>query len=48
MEKGRLPIEAHQFDYTYHDSCYLGRYKDIIQEPHNVLHAAGGRINVPW
>jgi Fe-S oxidoreductase/nitrate reductase gamma subunit len=42
---GRLAIEAQQFDYTYHDSCYLGRYKDIIQEPRNVLHAAGGRIN---
>jgi Fe-S oxidoreductase/nitrate reductase gamma subunit len=42
---GSLAIEAQQFDYTYHDSCYLGRYKGIIQEPRNVLHAAGGRIN---
>ena len=45
INNGGLPIEAHQFDYTYHDSCYLGRYKDIIQQPRNVLHAAGGRIN---
>jgi len=45
INNGSLSIEAHQFDYTYHDSCYLGRYKDIIQQPRNVLHAAGGRIN---
>lgn len=45
LKKGSLPLEAHQFDYTYHDSCYLGRYKDIVQEPRDVLHAAGGRIN---
>ena len=42
---GTLSIEAHQFDYTYHDSCYLGRYKDIVTQPRSVLHAAGGRIN---
>jgi Fe-S oxidoreductase len=45
IQAGGLSLEPHQFDYTYHDSCYLGRYKDIIQEPRNVLHAAGGRIN---
>ena len=45
MREGRLPLAAHQFDYTYHDSCYLGRYQDIIQQPRNILHAAGGRIN---
>ena len=45
IRDGRLQLEPHQFDYTYHDSCYLGRYKDITQEPRNVLHVAGGRIN---
>lgn len=44
IDSGALPMEPHQFDYTYHDSCYLGRYKDITREPRNVLHAAGGRI----
>ena len=44
IDRGALPMEPHQFDYTYHDSCYLGRYKDIVREPRNVLHAAGGRI----
>jgi len=45
VKKGSLPLEAQQFDYTYHDSCYLGRYKDIFEQPRDVLHAAGGRIN---
>jgi Fe-S oxidoreductase/nitrate reductase gamma subunit len=45
IRNGRLPLQARQFDYTYHDSCYLGRYKDIFEQPRDVLHAAGGRIN---
>ena len=45
MRQGRLPIEAQRFDYTYHDSCYLGRYKDIVEQPRKVLNAAGGRIS---
>jgi Fe-S oxidoreductase/nitrate reductase gamma subunit len=43
--EGKLALDPHQFDYTYHDSCYLGRYKDILEQPRNVLHVAGGRIN---
>jgi Fe-S oxidoreductase len=31
-------------DCTYHDSCYLGRYKDIIAVPRAILAAAGWRI----
>jgi len=45
IKNGALPIETRQFEYTYHDSCYLGRYQDILQEPRSVLQAAGGRIN---
>jgi len=45
MKGGSLRIEAQQFDYTYHDSCYLGRYKDVIQEPRDLMGAAGGRIS---
>jgi Fe-S oxidoreductase/nitrate reductase gamma subunit len=45
VSSNALAIEADGFDYTYHDSCYLGRYKDIYQEPRNVLQVAGGRVN---
>ena len=30
---------------TYHDSCYLGRYRDIVNEPRIVLTALGGQIS---
>ena len=45
MENGRLPLDAKPFDYTYHDSCYIGRYQDLFREPRDVLKAAGGRIS---
>ncbi|MGE0156992.1 MAG: heterodisulfide reductase-related iron-sulfur binding cluster [Geobacter sp.] len=31
-------------DCTYHDSCYLGRYKDIVAEPRAILAAAGCQV----
>ena len=44
INNNRLNIKPSAFDFTYHDSCYLGRYKDIIAQPRAVLKAAGGRI----
>jgi Fe-S oxidoreductase/nitrate reductase gamma subunit len=40
----KLKLKSQEFDCTYHDSCYLGRYMDILDEPRAVLEAAGGRI----
>ncbi len=44
LRKGKLQLKAEAFDCTYHDSCYLGRYNDIFEEPRALVQAAGGRI----
>ncbi len=30
---------------TYHDSCYLGRYNDVLESPRNLLAEAAGAAN---
>jgi len=44
ISQGTLHLKPQSFDCTYHDSCYIGRYQGIIQEPRSVLSAAGGSI----
>ncbi|MCX6034846.1 MAG: (Fe-S)-binding protein, partial [Chloroflexi bacterium] len=44
INQGALHLKPKSFDCTYHVSCYIGRYKGIIQEPRSVLRAAGGSI----
>jgi Fe-S oxidoreductase/nitrate reductase gamma subunit len=44
ISQGKLHLKPQSFDFTYHDSCYIARYKGITREPRNVLSAAGGNL----
>jgi Fe-S oxidoreductase/nitrate reductase gamma subunit len=44
MADRRLKLRPQPFNFTYHDSCYLARYMDVIDQPRGVLKAAGGNI----
>jgi Fe-S oxidoreductase len=42
--QGKLALRPENFQFTYHDSCYLGRYLGIFDEPRAILEACGGSI----
>jgi Fe-S oxidoreductase/nitrate reductase gamma subunit len=44
IDEKRIGIKSVPFEFTYHDSCYIGRYMDIFSQPRNVLGQAGGRL----
>ena len=44
LDADRLRLDSKPFSFTYHDSCYLGRYMDIIEQPRNILRQAGGLL----
>ncbi|NTU54334.1 MAG: (Fe-S)-binding protein [Chlorobiaceae bacterium] len=44
IAKGRLRLKPEFFSATFHDSCYLARYRDIVEEPRFVLGAAGVKV----
>jgi len=44
LDEGKLPVEKEEFDCSYHDSCYIGRYKDIYDEPRDAIAALGGKV----
>ncbi|HBA89956.1 MAG TPA: electron transporter [Geobacter sp.] len=44
MEEKKVKLTPAPFDCTYHDSCYIGRYMDIFEEPRAILKEAGGSI----
>ncbi|WP_460595416.1 heterodisulfide reductase-related iron-sulfur binding cluster [Geomonas sp. Red276] len=44
LDEGRLKVRPEDLACTYHDSCYLARYRDIGAEPRAVLARSGARI----
>ena len=45
LKTEKLAITATaSYQLTYHDSCYIGRYMDILEAPRNILTKTGGWI----
>jgi Fe-S oxidoreductase len=43
----KLPKQAGKETIVYHDPCYLGRYRDIYDEPRTVIRLAGELVEAP-
>ena len=45
--KDRLPKQSDGGDIVYHDPCYLGRYRDVYEEPREIVALAGPLVEAP-
>lgn len=45
--RDRLPQASKARKIVYHDPCYLGRYRDVYDEPRAVLEKAGALVEAP-
>jgi len=44
LAEKRIALRPESFQLTYHDSCYLGRYMDLFEEPRSIIAACGGTL----
>ncbi|MEP6751223.1 MAG: (Fe-S)-binding protein [Candidatus Dormiibacterota bacterium] len=47
VREGRLKTLAGDRKITYHDSCYLARHNDVIDEPRELVAASGQAVEMP-
>lgn len=45
--KDRLPKQKSDESIVYHDPCYLGRYRDVYEEPREIVAMAGELVEAP-
>ena len=45
--KDRLPKQSDGDNIVYHDPCYLGRYRDVYEEPREIVSLAGPLVEAP-
>jgi Fe-S oxidoreductase len=45
--KARLPQQPKDESVVFHDPCYLGRYRDVYEEPREIVSLAGTLVEAP-
>lgn len=45
--KNRLPTQDSRESIVYHDPCYLGRYRNVYEEPREIISMAGKLVEAP-